>query len=256
MKMRCCGYQSKKDRESSKLLRNKLNRRINMLLLGTGDAGKSTFIRQLRNIYEVGIPRQERVKFTNILRDNCLNGLQKLVQGCTEFDIIIPDSLQYHADIVLNADTLTTEVAQSILKLWKSQCIKRVLHDYHKFLLIPGGISGVTYYVQNVARFADEEYEPTTEDVIRAKLRTTGVTEVSFQIGNQEYNLIDIGGQRSERRKWLHCFETVHIIIYMIAINEYDMVLEEDGVTNRLEEAFKLFELLTSTQWLKKYLVF
>jgi len=222
-----------------------------MLQQGTRDAGKSTFIRQLRNIYEAGIPRQERQKFTNILRDNCLTGMQKLVSGCSQFDIAIPDELQTCAFDVLNAEELTADVTQAIINLWQSDCIKQVLNNNHKTLQIPGGISGVTYYVQNAQRFAEDDYEPTAEDVIRAKLRTTGITEMSFQVGNQEYNLIDIGGQRSERRKWLHCFENVNIIIYMIAINEYDMVLEEDGITNRLHEAFKLFELLTSTHWLR-----
>jgi guanine nucleotide-binding protein subunit alpha len=177
-------------------------------------------------------------------------GIQKLISGCGEFHIDIPNNLKKPSNLVLNAAQLTPDIAEAIVRLWESDCIKQVL-QYQKFLQLPGGLSGITYYVNNVRRFSEEDYEPTSEDVIRAKLRTTGVTEVSFEIGNQEYNLIDIGGQRSERRKWLHCFETVHIIIYMIAINEYDMVLEEDGNTNRFEEALKLFQLLTSTQWLR-----
>jgi len=222
-----------------------------MIYAGTGDAGKSTFIRQLRNIFEAGIVKTERLKFTNILRDNCLMGVQKLVSGCSEFHIDIPDHLKEPSNQVLNATHLTPALSDCIILLWDSGCIKQVL-QYHKSLQLPGGLSGITYYVANVHRFADEDYEPTSEDVIRAKLRTTGVTEVRFVIENHEFNLIDIGGQRSERRKWLHCFEAVHIIIYMIAINEYDMVLDEDGITNRFEEALKLFQLLTSTQWLRQ----
>jgi len=177
--------------------------------------------------------------------------MQKLISGCSQFDIEIPEELESCAKDIMDADVLTPEISQSIIRLWQSDCIKQVMNNHHKILPIPGGISGVTYYVQNAQRLAEEDYEPTSEDVIRAKLRTTGITEMGFQVGNQEYNLIDIGGQRSERRKWLHCFEAVHVIIYMIAINEYDMVLEEDGITNRLQEAFKLFELLTSTHWLR-----
>lgn len=39
--------------------------------------------------------------------------------------------------------------------------------------------------------------------------------------------MVDVGGQRSERRKWIHCFENVTSIIFLAAISEYDQVLYE-----------------------------
>lgn len=38
---------------------------------------------------------------------------------------------------------------------------------------------------------------------------------------------MDVGGQRSERRKWIHCFESVTSIIFLVALSEYDQVLAE-----------------------------
>src|SRR5690606_980583 len=61
-----------------------------------------------------------------------------------------------------------------------------------------------------------------------AKVRTTGITETIFTVANTEFTMVDVGGQRSERRKWLHCFSDVTAVIYLVALNEYDMVLEED----------------------------
>ena len=43
--------------------------------------------------------------------------------------------------------------------------------------------------------------------------------------------VFDVGGQRSERRKWIHCFDNVHCVIYIIAISEFDQVLMEDRHT-------------------------
>lgn len=37
-----------------------------------------------------------------------------------------------------------------------------------------------------------------------------------------------MGGQRSERKKWIHCFEGVTCIIFIAALSAYDMVLVED----------------------------
>ena len=39
--------------------------------------------------------------------------------------------------------------------------------------------------------------------------------------------MVDVGGQRSERRKWIHCFENVTSIIFLVALSEYDQVLVE-----------------------------
>ena len=53
--------------------------------------------------------------------------------------------------------------------------------------------------------------------------------------------MLDVGGQRSERRKWIHCFENITSIIFISAANEYDQVLAEDGETNRMKESVALF---------------
>ena len=40
--------------------------------------------------------------------------------------------------------------------------------------------------------------------------------------------MFDVGGQRSERKKWIHCFEGVTAIIFIVAMSEYDLMLAED----------------------------
>ena len=46
--------------------------------------------------------------------------------------------------------------------------------------------------------------------------------------------MFDVGGQRSERKKWIHCFEGVTAIIFCVALSGYDLVLAEDEEMNRL----------------------
>ncbi len=43
--------------------------------------------------------------------------------------------------------------------------------------------------------------------------------------------VVDVGGQRSERRKWISCFDDVRAVLFVCAMSGYDMTLFEDGKT-------------------------
>merc|ERR1719489_708850 len=61
--------------------------------------------------------------------------------------------------------------------------------------------------------------------------------------------LIDVGGQRSQRRKWLHCFDNVATVIFVVACSEYDQTLREDPTVNRMTESLRLFASICCSQW-------
>jgi len=107
------------------------------------------------------------------------------------------------------------------------------------------------FFWANAERICSKDYLPTNEDIIRCKLRTTGVQEITFVSEEIKFNLVDVGGQRSERRKWLSSFGGVKAVIFLSAIDEYDgKVLAEDSNTDRLVESLNLFEKLTESEWL------
>jgi hypothetical protein len=83
-------------------------------------------------------------------------------------------------------------------------------------------------YFDSIDRISDPRYTPSDQDVLRSRVKTTGITETTFIIGDLTYRMFDVGGQRSERKKWIHCFENVTAIIFLVAISEYDQVLIED----------------------------
>ena len=47
---------------------------------------------------------------------------------------------------------------------------------------------------------------------------------------NMVLRLVDVGGQRSERKKWIHCFEDVTAILFFVALSAYDLGLREDQI--------------------------
>ena len=73
-----------------------------------------------------------------------------------------------------------------------------------------------------------KDFLPTDQDILRTRLRTTGISETIFELGNLIYKMVDVGGQRSERKKWIHVFDNVQVVLFLVAISGYDHVLVED----------------------------
>jgi len=64
--------------------------------------------------------------------------------------------------------------------------------------------------------------------------------------------MVDVGGQRSERRKWIHCFDCVTAILFCAALSDYDQTLREDNSQNRMAEAILLFDEVVNSTWFKE----
>ena len=107
------------------------------------------------------------------------------------------------------------------------------------------------YYFDKVLEMAQPRYIPTEQDVFRSRQRTTGIVENEFHIGVDKFKMFDVGGQRNERKKWIHCFEGVDSVMFVAALSEYDQTLFEDETTNRMEEALRLFSEICNSRWFK-----
>ena len=99
-------------------------------------------------------------------------------------------------------------------------------------MLLPRALTVISYF-NNIDRLFAPDYLPNDQDVLRSRLRTTGITETLFELGQLNYHMFDVGGQRSERKKWVHCFEGVHCLMFVAALSGYDQCLVEDKTAVR-----------------------
>jgi len=194
--------------------------------------------------------------FAPVLRENALEGMQTLLKyfKAKGSKYEIPKSLTNNENSVLQATELNPEIAKIIHEIWTNNEIQKYMEklgtriEEAQFL---GGVTGIKYYFDNVERFASDTFEVTTADMLKARRKTIGVHETQFFYRNVQFNMIDVGGQRSERKKWLHCLADVNVVIFLTALNDYDQTLEEDPETNRMVESLKLWKLLSSSEYLK-----
>ena len=69
-----------------------------------------------------------------------------------------------------------------------------------------------------------QSYVPTQQDILLARKPTKGIHEYDFDIKNVPFKMVDVGGQRSERRRWFECFDSVTSILFLVSSSEYDQV--------------------------------
>jgi len=95
----------------------------------------------------------------------------------------------------------------------------------------------------------DVSYMPSDEDVIYARERTIGIVERVFSMKGYQLNIVDVGGQRNERSKWIHAFDNVDAIIFVSALNHFNVVLFEDESINAMHESLNLFVEIVNGKW-------
>ena len=124
----------------------------------------------------------------------------------------------------IEGDYLPSDIADSIRGLWQDPGVREAVSRSREFQLNDSAV----YYFNMIDRMSSPDYMPTDQDILRSRVKTTGITETTFKVGELTYKLFDVGGQRSERKKWIHCFENVTALVFLVSLSEYDQMLYED----------------------------
>jgi len=228
-----------------------LETEVKLLLLGAGESGKSTIAKQMRIIHLDGFTEEERMNYKTTINNNILGNMASLVNAAREFNIeFLPTSAEAAARLAVEEEEtylgpLPPEKIADVKTLWADPGIQRVYTRASEFQLS----DSAAYYFANIDRVGAENYMPTSEDVLRSRAKTTGIIETTFIVEDVTFRMVDVGGQRSERKKWLHCFQDVTAVIFCVALSEYDLRLYEDEKTNRMHESLRLFQDICHSIW-------
>ncbi|KAL0574068.1 Guanine nucleotide-binding protein alpha-2 subunit [Marasmius crinis-equi] len=232
----------------------RLKKECKILLLGSGESGKSTVVKQMRIIHNNGFTDKERKAFRPIVCRNALESAHAIILAMRKLNIHCSTSrnrlladwiMDYHLD-EKNGFALNSEIADAIHQFWQDPVIPKILDEHGSTFYL---MDSASYFFQEVLRIGSPDYLPSDEDVLRARQKSTGIVETKFISGSMTIHMFDVGGQRSERRKWIHCFENVTSIIFCTALSEYDQVLLEEKSQNRMKESLTLFESIINSRW-------
>ncbi|XP_075913891.1 guanine nucleotide-binding protein G(z) subunit alpha isoform X2 [Petromyzon marinus] len=188
-------------------------REIKLLLLGTSNSGKSTIVKQMKIIHSGGFNLDACREYRPLIVYNAIDSLTRIIRAVGVLKIDFGNQL----------------------------CFGRS-SEYHLE-------DNAAYYLGDLERIAAPGYVPTVEDILRSRDMTTGIVENRFTFKELTFKMVDVGGQRSERKKWIHCFEGVTAIIFCVELSGYDLKLYEDNLTSRMAESLRLFDSICNNNW-------
>jgi GTPase SAR1 family protein len=253
--------------------------KVKLLLLGAGGCGKSTFFKQIKSMYGAPPTEGELLNFKQTVNANVSDNVTALMElGVRDLGIKVDPAVSEaweKAKAIMaqpsfgkpgNDLSSNPELVQMLMKLWGSAAVKEALERQSEFQLQ----DSTDYFFERLTKselevcsmpqfkvntkldsppIGDPTYVCGSQDILRIRVRTSGIVEKRYLIQGNEFVVIDVGGQRNERRKWIHCFQDVTAIIFLMAASGYDKVLFEDASQNRLLESLQLWDKIVNSPY-------
>jgi len=228
-------------------------RLIRILLLGPGDSGKSTIVKQMKRIHQTLDPKEVvlirpyiKEAVVGYIKLLCLQSHELAEKEEAKTEMFGDDEILRKELLALQPPyNLDEKLAAKITKLWSNPAIQRTFALCHKYQIH----DNVAYFLDKVDEIQNKDYTPSFDDYVRFRSRSTGlsVERITAKIdsvikGEYCFEITDVGGQRSERQKWMRIvMDNIQTVLFVVALSEYDLACFEDNKTNRLVEAIELF---------------
>lgn len=236
--------------------REKESKTVRVLLLGAGDSGKSTIVKQMRIIHSMAWTPSEVESYRQSAFQNVLDGMRELLVAMRdELHIDVAEENVKHLPVVLSTpynlkegDPYPPALLEPLCALWADPNVKAAYRRGNEVAL-PDSLH---YFLDEIARLWQPDFSPGNDDIVHCRVRTTGMTETVFKISGHMLRFIDVGGQKSERRKWINFFQDVTSILFLVSLSGYDECLIEDRDANQMQDAMQIWDGICNSHWFTK----
>ncbi|KAA1473061.1 G-alpha-domain-containing protein [Dentipellis sp. KUC8613] len=142
-----------------------------------------------------------------------------------------------------NARRVIEACREDMMALWAHPTVRQSLTAQRVSLEFHSG-----FFLDEVERIAAPGYEPTSEDVLKARIQTMGVEEHILHMetikAGPRWAIYDVGGSRAQRAAWVPFFDDVNLLIFLAPVSAFNQTLSEDRKVNRLWDSIYLWKTI------------
>lgn len=220
---------------------------IKLLLLGAENSGKSTVFKQLKMMHEEGYTPKEWQHYRQIVCANTIQNLKDILLGMHKLRIDFADNSRIQDEytfLKLTESYGEKDLGKGLLKfmkrLWEDEGVQICLSRSSEYHLN----DSASYFLHCLDRIGCADYIPNKEDVLRTRVKTSGIIVNKVTFHDLHLKIYDFGGCRAERKKWFLCFNDAAVIIFCVALSGYDLMLDDETHRSmtQLEESIILFD--------------
>ncbi|VDI48710.1 Hypothetical predicted protein [Mytilus galloprovincialis] len=146
----------------------------------------------------------------------------------------------YTSNQTVNLDDMDT-----IKSLWADPGMRKCYKECKECQLT----DSQRYFIDHIDRITESNYIPNLYDILHCTINSCGITEHSYNIDGHLLRFIDIRGARTERRKWIHYFDNMSVLMFIVALSDYNKIESYSDGENRLDIAKSLFKAIIDYPW-------
>lgn len=222
---------------------------IKVLILGTSNSGKSTAIKQLRVLYGEPYTEKELQKFRRLVHSNTLSFIVQLYElALEEGDGILSAKDENDVYCISPAAEIDESTANLINRLWMDPGIQQAYLDRAK-AEIP---ESAKYFITKASEFAGEDYLPSPSDILQIRIPTKTLVTTNIEIDGTPFTFYDVSAQENSRKKWLHQFKNVEVILFVASLGDFNVISSQDPTRIKLDLALEMFKEVMETEEFKE----
>lgn len=208
----------------------------NLLLLGISNSGKSTVNKQICHFFKSPVTKEEKLAAIHFIRKNALETLQTVIGWSRRQEIDLGEA----ADAARSLEcTFSEDIGEEVAAVWANETIKG---SFQKWEVNAKVVMTAPYFLDQASVVWSNEYLPTEDDLVRASISTCGISNRVVWTGESNIHLIDVGGLRGERGRWVSVFPNTDILVFTVDLSNYDQSLVEDKKKNAFSESVDVFK--------------
>lgn len=145
---------------------------------------------------------------------------------------------------------MDSALANAIDRVWKMNGIQEAWKRQEEL----GDLniaSSTAHIMQHIDDIWKEEWSLEMYDAMCAGALNYGSVSEIQTIGQYTFEMIDTSGLdiiNVPKRKWLHIFDKVHVVVFIASLSDYATVSAQDPYKNKLEESMEYFKYLCNIE--------